>query len=76
MPNLNIASKKELAFSLFCIDFVAEKLRKPPHEIYQKLKESGLLQDYLIDNYEVLHTLGKDYLVNDIIALMQERALL
>ncbi|WP_244903122.1 DUF3791 domain-containing protein [Simonsiella muelleri] len=44
--------------------------------IYQKLKESGLLQNYIIDNFDVLHTLGKDYLVDDIIQIMKERNLL
>lgn len=69
-------TKKELEFILFCIDFVAKAVNQPPEIIYQKLKESGLLQDYLIDNYEALHTLGKDYLVTDIIQIMQERNLL
>ncbi|EFM88281.1 hypothetical protein appser12_3280 [Actinobacillus pleuropneumoniae serovar 12 str. 1096] len=55
---------------------MAKELNLPPDEIYQKLKQSGLLQDYIIDNYEMLHTLGKDYLVQDIIGLMKERGLL
>lgn len=69
-------NKAELLFVLFCVDFVACKLNQSPVQIYQKLKQSGLLQDYLIDNYEILHTLGKDYLVDDIIRLMQEKGLL
>lgn len=74
--NIEIPSTKELEFILFCIDFVAKAVNQPSESIYQKLKESGLLQDYLIENYEVLHTLGKDYLVTDIIQIMQERKLL
>lgn len=73
---LNISSDKELEFVIFCLDFVAEELQKPVEEVYRKLNESGLLQDYLIANYEVLHTLGKAYLVDDIIHLMKERELL
>ena len=65
-------NQREIEFALFCIDFVARKLSLPPQEVYQKLKESGLLQNYIIDNYEMLHTLGKDYLVEDIIQLMKE----
>lgn len=72
----HISNRQELEFSLFCIDFVAKELNLPPNEIYQKLKQSGLLQDYIIDNYETLHTLGKAYLVQDIIGLMKERGLL
>lgn len=71
--NLNIQNPKELEFALFCIDFVAQELSVPPQQIYQKLLSSGLLQDYIIANYEVLHTLSKDYLVKDILHIMRER---
>lgn len=74
--NVTISSARELEFVLFCIDFVAKHLKQPPDVIYQKLKDSGLLQNYLIENFDILHTQGKDYLVDDIIQLMQERQLL
>lgn len=73
--NLSIPSNKELEFALFCIDFVAKELEHSPKTVYRKLKESGLLQHYIIENYDVLHTLGREYLVSDIIRLMQERKL-
>lgn len=76
MSNCHIASVKELEFVLFCVDFIAQRLQKSPPEIYTKLKESGLLQDYIVTNYDVLHTLGKEYLVEDIIGLMKEKHLL
>lgn len=76
MPTIQIQSKKELEFILFCVDFIAQKLNQSPDVIYDKLKSSGLLQDYLIDNYEVLHSLSKEYLVDDIIAIMTEKGLL
>lgn len=73
---LNIPSTKELEFVLFCIDFVSRELALSPDVVYKRLKESGLLQNYIIDNYEILHTLGKDYLVEDIIGLMREKGLI
>lgn len=73
---MNIPSSKELEFALFCIDFVAKEVNVSPEIVYQKLNESGLLQNYIIDNYEVLHSLGREYLVADIISLMKERSLL
>lgn len=76
MPTFQIQSKQELEFIIFCVDFVAQKLNQSPDVIYEKLKSSGLLQDYLIDNYEVLHSLSKEYLVDDIIAIMTEKGLL
>lgn len=44
--------------------------------IYDKLKSNGLLQNYIIDNYEVLHTQSKGYIIDDIISVMKERDLL
>lgn len=76
MPIIQIQSKQELEFILFCVDFVAQKLNQSPDVIYDKLKSSGLLQDYLIDNYETLHTQSKEYIVDDIIGVMKERDLL
>lgn len=76
MKDIHINTQKELEFVLFCIEFVAQKLALPTKTVYQKLEESGLLQSYIIDNYEILHTLGKDYLVDDIINLMREKNLL
>lgn len=76
MKSVNIRSERELAFVLFCIDFVAKRLNRSPNDVYQLLSSSGLLNDYLVANYEVLHTLSKDYLVDDIIRLMKERDLL
>ncbi|ACL32376.1 DUF3791 domain-containing protein [Glaesserella parasuis] len=76
MQTLNILSTKELEFSLFCIDYIARELNQEPSEIYQKLKDSCLLQDYIIQHYDILHTLGKDYLVKDIIELMKEKGVL
>ncbi|MCQ9329596.1 DUF3791 domain-containing protein [Pelistega suis] len=73
---LNIQNPKELEFALFCIDFVAQELAIPPQQVYQKLLDSGLLQDYIIANYEVLHTLSKDYLIKDIIQIMREKEVL
>lgn len=70
-----INNAKELEFALFCIDFVAKELNQSPTEIYEKLKESGLLENYIVANYEILHTQGKDYLVDDIIRLMKQKGL-
>lgn len=74
--SFDIPHPRVLEFVLFCIDFVAREVKMPPQTVYQLLKNSGLLQHYLIENYETLHTLGKDYLVEDIIRLMREKQLL
>ena len=67
---------KACNFSAFCIENIALKLGKNAEEVYQALTEkSNILNSYIIPEYEVLHTQGKDYIVNDIISLMQERGI-
>lgn len=74
--NTKIATADELEFAIFCIENIALKLGKNAEEVYQALTEkSNILNSYIIPEYEVLHTQGKDYIVNDIISLMEERGI-
>lgn len=45
-------------------------------EVYQKLKQSGILTDYIIPCYDVLHTFGKEYLMEDLTECMKEKGVL
>lgn len=55
-------------------DHVASKLHIDAQKVYAALTEqTDILQEYIIPEYEVLHTQGKDYIVDDIIDVMKER---
>ena len=70
-------SEKELEFAIFCIENVALFLKMNAQEIYKMLtEESEILYHYIIPEYEMLHTQGKEYIVNDIIDLMKEKGVL
>ncbi|MDD3253213.1 MAG: DUF3791 domain-containing protein [Lachnospiraceae bacterium] len=63
----------QVEFSVFCIENVAAKLGISGDEAYQLLtKNKDILDEYIIPNYEMLHTQGKEYIVNDIIDYMKE----
>jgi len=67
-------SRKELEFVVFCIENIAEKLGKSGNEVYKMLTEkSDILDSYIIPCYDVLHTQGKNYIVNDILDYMKKR---
>ena len=67
---------KELEFSVFCIENIAERLGLRGDEIYRLLAEkSDILDNYIIPYYDTLHTQGKDYIVNELIEVMRERGL-
>ena len=68
--------RKELAFAVFCIEYAAEKLNVKGDETYKLLAEkSDILDNYIIPCFDVLHTQGKEYIVNDLIEVMQEKGL-
>ncbi|MCL2052396.1 MAG: DUF3791 domain-containing protein [Lachnospiraceae bacterium] len=69
-------NKKELDFTVFCIENIAERLNKNGAEIYRLITgENNILDDYIIPNYGTLHTQGKEYIVNDIIEYMENKGL-
>ena len=64
---------KELEFSVFCIESVSEKLGLDGEEVYRLLTEqSKILEEYIIPNYDILHTKSKEYIVEDIIEYMRQ----
>ena len=68
-------NKKELEFSVFIINKLSDYLKKPVSEIYKILKDTNILEDYIIECYDVLHTLGSEYLMEDITELIKERGI-
>ena len=69
-----IKNSKELEFAVFCIENVAQKMNVDAERIYFALTEkSDILYGYIVPEYETLHTQSKEYIFNDIIALIAER---
>ena len=70
----SIKSKGVLEYAVFCIENVAAAIGKPSGDVYRALSgDDGILHQYIIPSYDVLHTQGRDYIVNDIREVMQER---
>ena len=77
MMKQNIEKSRELEFAIFCIENIAAKLGVSAEKVYDALTEkSDILNDYIIPEYEILHTQGKEYFVDDIIEVMKERGVL
>ena len=69
-----MCGSRELEFAIFCIENVASRLHVDAQKVYVALSEqTNILNDYIIPEYEVLHTQSKDYIVDDIIDVMHER---
>ena len=77
MMKQNIEKSRELEFAIFCIENIAAKLGVSAEKVYDALTEkSDILNDYIIPEYEILHTQGKEYIVDDILEVMKERGVL
>lgn len=69
-----IHNTEELEFVIFCIENIAKEMKVSPDRVYQMLTEkSDILNQYIIPEYEVLHTQSKEYIVEDILDVMRER---
>ena len=69
-------SSDQLDFVTYCIGNLSMRLQLPQRTIYLKLKDRGILENYIVKGYEVLHTFGKEYLMDDLITYMQEKGAL
>lgn len=68
-----MCKKKELNFSIFILYSLAEKWKKTPLAVYKILNSTGILDNYIIAGYDILHTQGKEYLVEDITDFVKEK---
>lgn len=65
--------KKELTFVVFILYALGEHWKMTTPEVYEILDSTGILDDYIIKCYDVLHTLGKEYLVEDNTEFVREK---
>lgn len=68
--------KKTLEFVTYCISKLSQVLNLPQREVYRRLKESGILYDYIVPSYDVLHTFSSRYLMDDLTDYMKEKGVL
>lgn len=67
--------KKELTFVVFILHALGQHWNMTTPEVYEILNTTGILDDYIIKCYDVLHMLGKEYLVEDITEFVREKGI-
>lgn len=65
-----------LEFVTYCIGKLAQVLKMSQREVYRRLIQSGILYDYIVPSYDVLHTFSSRYLVEDLAEYMREKGVL
>lgn len=62
---------EHLDFITFCVGSLADALHMSASQVYSALRLSGVLNDYIVPCYDVLHTFGKDYLVEELTEVLR-----
>lgn len=65
----------ELTFVVFILHALGQHWNMTTPEVYDILNSTGILDDYIIKCYDVLHALGKEYLVEDITEFVREKGI-
>jgi hypothetical protein len=68
--------RNTLEFVTYCIAKLSALLKLPQKEVYRRLKDSGILYDYIVPSYDVLHTFSSRYLMEDLTDYMKEKGVL
>ena len=65
--------ENNFSFTIYMIHACANRWNVAPSRVYQALKKSGCLDQYLIPSYDILHTQSTDYVVKDIEEYLEDR---
>ena len=69
-------SCNNIDFVTYCIGNLSRRLNLSAVEVYRRLKQSGILYGYIVPSYDVLHTFGKEYVMEDLIEYMKGKRVL
>lgn len=64
-----------MEFSVFLIHALSRAWKKTYGQVYHILNESEILDGYILPCYDVLHTQGESYLVEDITEFVKEKGI-
>ena len=73
---MGIDNKNTLEFVTYCVSKLAHQLNLSQSDVYARLKNSGILNEYIVPSYDVLHTFGSRYLMEDLTDYMREKGVL
>ncbi len=68
--------KESFSFVMYIIHACANKWGLMPSEVYQKLQSVGCIGNYLVPYYDILHTQGTGYIVDDIEKYLEVRGVI
>ena len=59
-------TKEVFEFVIYMIHACAQKWGQSPSVVYKRMQNASCIEDYLVPHYDVLHTQGTSFVVEDI----------
>lgn len=66
----------QMDFATYCVGLVSCKLGISQPEVFDKLTTSGIMREYIVGAYDVLHCLSSDYIADELISCMKEKGVI
>lgn len=63
----------KLAFAASCVEGIARKTGKHYSEVYERMSKVGAIENYILKNYDTLHTESNEYVLEDVEEYIQNR---
>ena len=48
-------------------------MNKSAKDVYHAMQNAGMIDGYIVPCYDVLHSFSKEYIVDDLVSLMQQK---
>ena len=61
-----------LGFVSTCIESVAAALKRPYHEVFLRMKKTGMIRDYIYHCYDALHSDNLENVTAELIGLLKK----
>lgn len=76
MIDRNDITDEQLYFAIYCITALGCNLNMIPSDIYILLTEdTKILDEYIIKHYDILHTQSEDYIISEIVKLLNNKGI-
>lgn len=59
-------NEKEMDFVVYCVENLANYINEDSVKVFDLLDENELIEGYILKFYDILHTQGKDWIVEDL----------
>ena len=55
----------------FAASWTARRLGVPYREVYDRMKRVGMIENYIIPYYDVLHTMSREHVIDDMLECLK-----